>query len=48
MALVANIDLQLRLDASRRERIPATAGNLSVLIIWMDAVFHGVVSIING
>ncbi len=42
MTLIANIDFKLRHNASRCEGTPATAGYRRLLVVRMDAVFHGV------
>lgn len=47
MTLIANVDLQLRSDAAGREGVTATAGYGCVLVIRMDAVFHGSVVVLS-
>ena len=42
VTLIANIDLQFRSHAACLESVAATAGHSRFLIIWVNAVFHGV------
>ena len=42
MTLIANIDLQFWSNAACLETVAATAGHGRFLIIWVNAVFHGV------
>ena len=42
VTLVANIDLQFWSNAASLETVAATTGHGRFLIIWVNAVFHGV------
>ena len=42
VTFITNVDLHLGSHATSLESIAATAGNSRVLVIWMNAVFHGV------
>ena len=42
VTFITNVDLQLGSDAASLKTVAATAGNSRVLVIWMNAVFHGV------
>ncbi len=42
VTFITNVDLQLGPNAASLETAAATAGNSRVLVIWMNAVFHGV------
>jgi len=42
VTFITNVDLQLRPHAASLETVSATAGNSRILVIWMNAVFHGV------
>lgn len=42
VTFVANVNLQFGPDAASLETAAATAGNSRLLVIWVNAVFHGV------
>ena len=42
MTFIANVDLQFRAYAAGGERVAATTGDRGFLVIWVNAVFHGV------
>ena len=48
VAIIANIDLQLRSRAASCERVTTTAFNGCFLVVWVDAFFHGNSSMSKG